>query len=181
MIHFIDCETSGVTEDDEVISVAIATWDDGAVDVRYHKHFFCQGTITPEAQKVNGYDSELWWKKKNAQNWYASYANEVASALGDLRIWGGSNPDFDRRMLRATFRRVRVAWPHIGHRNCDVASLAVPLLVCGKIEHTGLGALMQYFGLGAQTHTALEDVQATIQVWERLLDLYGGAIMGAAA
>lgn len=181
MIHFVDTETSGLTDEDEVLSVAIATWDDGKVDVRYVKHFFCQGVISPEAQKVNGYDVETWWKKHDAEHRYAKHAHEITAALEGATVWGGSNPDFDRRMLRGMFRSVRVPWPRIGHRVCDTGSLALPLQVCGAIQSTGLTSLMAYFGLGEQKHSALEDVHATIAVFERLVELYSSAILGDGA
>lgn len=173
-IHFVDCETTGLTDDDEVISVAIATWDSEKaqrVEMRYLGYFFPLGECHPGAARINGYSPQAWAEKigSRAEFMSSGACNTIARELEGLMYWGGSNPGFDIAKLQEAFRRVRVPWPKMGHRKIDTSSMALPLVILGKITSTGLGALMQHFGLGAQTHTAKEDVLNTIAVFERLL------------
>jgi DNA polymerase III epsilon subunit-like protein len=183
-IHFLDVETTGLTADDEVIDLAIATWDDGKTDVRYVGRWYPIGPCTPEAARVNGYSPEAWAAAefpKVGGVFSHEAACHVSQALDGLVLWGGSNPAFDERMLREAFRRVRCPWPKMGHRKVDIASLAAPLLAVGKVKGTGLGQLMAFFGLGEQSHNALADVKASIVVFERLVETYARGIFNVAA
>lgn len=176
-IHFADGETTGLTEDDEIIEFAIATWDSEAsprVEMRYHAYFFPLGECHPGAARINGYSPEAWAAKiSGPRAGFLGYGacRAIAAELEGLTYWGGSNPGFDISKLQEAFRRVRVPWPKMGHRKIDTSAMALPLVILGKVTSTGLGALMQHFGLGAQTHTAKEDVLNTIAVFERLLAL----------
>lgn len=167
LIHFVDCETTGLEDTDEILECCIATWNDGAFNVVFHEEFRPLGSVTPEAAAVNGYTPD---RAACFSPLDAAACGRIAAALQGLELWAGSNPGFDKRFLQNAFRRARVAWPKIGHRNVDIASMAVPLLVSGRIQKTGLANLIHFFGLGAQKHRALQDVIDSVNVFQKLLE-----------
>lgn len=174
-VHFIDTETTGLGEHDEILSLAIVVWNDGVLEPRYEGLFWPQGKCGEEAAKVNGYKKETWGKDHPNFHgvWQWEHCIDIREAIKDLEYWGGSNPGFDRRMIEGQFRRMREPF-FAGHRNIDTCSLAAPLICAGLVKSGSLGALTEYFGLGTQTHGALADAIAAAQVFEKLVETYYG-------
>jgi DNA polymerase III epsilon subunit-like protein len=169
IIHFCDTETTGITDDDEVIQLCIARWvyENGAARVEplYHEWFMPVGRVSEEAARVNGY-TEAAYAGKPRFSYLA--AEQISKCLEGLEYWAGSNPSFDERMLRLAFKSTRTPFPKIGHRKIDLSSNAFPLMALGKIPGLGMNNIGQYFGFGAQTHTAEGDVMASIKIFELL-------------
>lgn len=178
LIHFVDCETTGLPEHDanhEVIDCCIATWkyENGKAEVqlKYSQKFRPLGGVSAEVAKINGYTPEG----------YAGYpvfdafaARDIYQALDGLQFWAGSNPSFDKDMLRRMFARARFPWlprDKMSHRCIDLSSNGFPLLALGKIKGLGLSALGEYFGFGPTPHTAEGDVLAGIEIFQLLTKL----------
>jgi DNA polymerase-3 subunit epsilon len=171
-IHFIDTETTGLDpmSGAEIVEIAIALWEDGNVTELLHKGYLPKNGCPEEAAKINGYN-EAEWLAAGAQTFQIADAKELAELLAGAYI-GGSNPDFDRRMIEAeTFRtgQPKLTWRH---RTLNTASLAWPLWALGEVEATGLETLAKHFKIEHEAHTAMGDVHATIKVWEALFDRY---------
>lgn len=168
VIHFVDCETSGLDETrDEILSCCIARWENGKSECLYSERFHALGSVSDFIGKLTGYGSPDWIASQ-PRYLVDAEAERISKALEGCEILAGSNPSFDERFLRATFARLRVDFPKIGHRKIDTSSLAAPLLLAGLIEKTGLEHLMKFFGLGDQKHDAHDDVFDSIACFERL-------------
>lgn len=172
IIHFIDTETTGLDPllGAEIIEIACATWNDGDVSEEWHKLILPARGCPEEAAKINGY-SEADWRANGAQPFSIQDAKYLIDRFEGHYI-GGSNPDFDKRMIEASCHRCGQPKPKWSHSSLNTASLAWPLWAEGKVEQTGLVALAAFFGIEHAAHTAMGDVLATIAVWEALFDLY---------
>ncbi len=184
-IAFVDVETTGLDpERDEIIEVCVETWDSdhaGALaGPSYASRFMPRGPCNPEAAKVNGFTPEKW---AGAPYFTAEHAEKIAAVLqytADVRgFLGGAATAFDRAFLMKAFERVRVPFPAVSHRLVDVQSMALPLLLVGRIQGVSLQALQDVFGLGAVEHTAVGDVHNTIKVFEGLAEMLCPALLGA--
>ncbi len=180
-IAFCDTETTGLPDNDpnhEPIDVCVCIWDNGVQAPWYRKRFLPVGPCDPGAAKVNGYDPQTWALTEYAPGkvpgfFTAADAEEIAAVLSLGEMIGGANTPFDIGILKAAFKRVRVPWPKsISYRVLDVHSLGNPLLVTGKVKSVSLSHLAEFFGLGSVAHTAPGDVSLTMQVYERLLEMY---------
>jgi DNA polymerase-3 subunit epsilon len=172
IIHFIDTETTGLDPvlGAEIVELAIARWEDGAVEELLHRPFMPSNGCPEEAAKVNGYN-EAEWLEAGAKEFGIADAKEIAALVKGAYI-GGSNPDFDKRMIEGSCHRVGQPKPEWSHRSLNTASLAWPLWATGQVKRTGLVELAQFFGIEHEAHTAMGDVRASIEVWESLFDLF---------
>jgi DNA polymerase III epsilon subunit-like protein len=176
IIHFTDTETTGldpVEQGAEIVELAVATWDserDGLVTEVYHKGFLAVRGCPPEAAKINGYN-EAEWLAAGAKHFTAADAAELCKLFEGALI-GGSNPDFDKRMIQAECHRAGKLKPRWSHRSLNTASLGFPLWVLGEVESAGLVPLAAYFGIEHDAHTAMGDVRASIAVWEAFIEMY---------
>lgn len=186
-IAFVDTETTGLEDSDELIDVCVCVWDNGTQAPWFRRRFLPVGPVHPRAAAVNGYDPSTWATTEYAPGKVPGYftaadAEEIAAVLSLGDMLGGAATHFDVRMLKAAFARVRAPWPKsISHRLVDVHSLANPLLLAGKIKSVSLGELVAFFGLGVVPHTAPGDVSLTMQVYERLLGMYWPAVSAPVA
>lgn len=168
-IAFIDTETTGLTEQDEIIDIHIAVWNDGEIITDYEAKFMPLGACHPGAQKVNGFDIIKW---QGAPTFRESHAREIQAVLNQADMLGGCCVAFDKGMLERQFKRVRLDMKLTTHRTVDIQSLAVPLVYAGKIQTPSLHNLMTFFGLGDCKHTARADNEATIAIFEKLVGAY---------
>ncbi len=172
IIHFLDTETTGLdpTLGAELIELACCSWNDGAVVELIEKPYLPKNGCPENVAKLNGYD-EAAWLGAGAKLFEIADAKEIFELLAGAFI-GGSNPDFDKRMIEAACHRTGQPKPKWSHRSLNTASLGFPLWVTGQTESTGLAALATFFGIEHAAHTAMGDVKASIAVWEALFDMY---------
>jgi DNA polymerase III epsilon subunit-like protein len=182
-IAFIDVETTGLDpERDEIVDLCVRLWEDGKRGESYSKCFLAHGPISPEAQKVNGYDPEKWWKK-NAVYLTAEELSKALELVNQAEYLGGAATAFDRGFLHAACDRLRLPRPKISHRLIDVQSLAVPFFFLGQVKSLSLGAIDQGLcgGNGKVPHNAPGDVDITINVFEALVSRLGSGLLAAQA
>jgi DNA polymerase-3 subunit epsilon len=171
LIHFLDTETTGLDpQAHELVEIAIATWNDGEVVELLERPYLPRNGCSAEVAALNGYDEELW-RSAGAEHFEIKHAKEIA-ALVEGALLGGSNPDFDKRMIKAACHRTGQPEPKWSHRSLNTCSLAWPLWAMGQVESASLGALTGFFGIEHAAHSAMGDVKAAIKVWEALFDLY---------
>ncbi len=172
-LYFFDTETTGLIDKNpeaEIIELAVALWEDGAVTELYEKPFLPKHGCSEEAAKVNGYNAELWLQA-GAKHFTNEDASDLQALLHGVYL-AGSNPDFDKRMIAAECQRVGRQAPAWSHRSLNTASLAWPLWATGAVNDTGLVTLAKHFGIEHQAHSAMGDVKASIKAWESLFDLF---------
>jgi DNA polymerase III alpha subunit (gram-positive type) len=177
----LDFETSGLDpETSEVLEVALLPWDDGKRgEVMSEKFCAIGNTTAPDfiaAAKLNGYTDDEANRKPRFTAPFVRKILDVIVAHDGVVL--GSNPFFDWRFLETAARRMRVAMPDTRIRLVDTASLAVPLLLAGKVKGLSLGELTESLlnKKRSNVHSAGEDVTLTIEVFESIVGRYFKAL-----
>lgn len=180
-IAFLDFETTGLTDHDEPIELCVEVWNMGQRGPSYASRYMPRGPVHPGAAAVNGYNPQTWGNcgpgGTPTPYFSAEHAHAIAAILASADegrgvVLGGAATAFDRGFLVRAFESVRVDLPKLSHRLFDVQSMAVPLVVMGKIETPSLENIAAFFGLGPVKHDSVSDVHLTINVFERLLSLF---------
>lgn len=186
-IAFLDTETTGLEREDEVIELHVQIWDSestGLVDgAEFYRLWYPCNLPSEKATQVNGFSYDKW-----AQRGATMFTGDDVRAFRAFLTqhapdsFGGANTQFDVGMLENMTRRARE--PRLSlltYCQVDVQSMAVPLIVAGKIKSAALASLCSYFGVqNGQAHTAKGDCLATLAVFEKLIGLYWPAL-GVAA
>lgn len=169
---FIDFETSGLDpRQHEIIEAAAVrtdancTIEKGSFELRCHmKH---PERASPEALKVNGYNEKDWRDAVDIRVVCAA----LVQLLGGYEetMWIGQNPHFDKSHADETFIREKIEMPNIKYL-LDLASMAWPLCVAGKLERIGLDAQCAYYNVSNEgSHRAMADVRRSIEVYRRMV------------
>jgi DNA polymerase III epsilon subunit-like protein len=170
-IVFVDTETTGLTSMDQVLEYSFKVWEDGVVSQAYTRRVMPTVPCNPKAQEVNGFTREAW-EACGAVPWSALDCDYVSYFLQDGTIVGGHNTPFDVGMIAREFERAKRPFPQLSREEVDTKRLAVPLMALGEIPKTALTTVAQYFGLDVSlAHTSMGDVDMTIGIWERFLQL----------
>jgi DNA polymerase-3 subunit epsilon len=113
LVAFIDVETTGLTNDDRIVSIAVITMVEGALvggeAGRYeldasvtHLVFNPQRPNNPAAQAVHGWTDEVLAR----QPLFARHAQTISERLASADLWVMHNVPFDSRCLRQEFERI---------------------------------------------------------------------------
>jgi hypothetical protein len=125
---------------------------------------------------VNGYDYATREQHPIMQAGFVRAAYEAIREHDGFVI--GCNPGFDLDMLDRTADRLGVARPDMRIRLICVSSMAVPLLVAGKITGIGLRNMAALVGREQPNpHNAGTDVELTCDVFEKLFEHYYKALV----
>lgn len=174
---FIDVETTGLDPTEhEIIEIALIRTD-GQFSIlnKYETKILPQHieTAHPRALEINGYDPDVWAKEAVS----LVEALDEADLLLEDAIPAGQNTQFDLGFLKAAYQQVEreVCW--YNYHNLDTASLAVPLMMSGKIKGLSLKRICAYLGVINQApHRAYGDVLATLRVAQILTKMYRSSI-----
>lgn len=172
-IVFFDTETTGLIDKNpkaEIVEYAGATWDDGDVSGEFHRYVIPVFGCPAEAAAINGYD-EAKWRGAGAETFKVPHATELRQRLDGMMI-GGSNPDFDKKMIRASCERLGQPVPDWSYKHLDLGAYGLLLQLAGEIVNAKLETLAAYFGIPHEAHTAMGDVKASIGVWEAIHDRF---------
>lgn len=175
IIDFIDTETTGLPDKHpnyEIVEIAVVRWQDGERTERLHEYIWPKDGMPAETAAWNPtYYSDAEWQERGAQPWDVECSEAIASLLDGCFI-GGSNPDFDMKLIALECSRLNMPRPNWSHRTLNTSSLGYPLWVYEMISRTGLVELASYFGVRHDAHTAIGDCHAAIGVWESFCDMY---------
>jgi hypothetical protein len=123
--------------------------------------------MSPEAAQMIGYKSKDEWA-----TWMtANDVGHMAAALNKAQVLAGFAPSFQRRMLFATFRRMRIQYPQLTRSVIDVASLAAPFLFKG-LPDLSSDNVCKLLGIPHVGGNALNDCHRAISVFEALTSAY---------
>jgi DNA polymerase III epsilon subunit-like protein len=166
-VVFFDTESTGLIDknpDAEIVEYAGATWDDGEVTGEFHRFVLPKNGCPDEAAKINGFD-EAKWRAACARQFCGDDVVNLSQRLDGMML-GGSNPDFDKKMIRAECARLKLAPPDWSYKHLDLGTFGLLLQLEGAIANAKLETLADYFGIPHEKHTAMGDVKASIKVWE---------------
>lgn len=191
ILTFLDTETTGLPEKEpflsspelgpEVVEYAIADWCDGELTNIEHRL-----VVPRNIQEVATEDEDgIWrtpdgfplryradhWRAEGAIKWNDADTRRMHQRLA-RKMLAGSNPGFDQARLQWEITRTgggRVDWEH---RMVGTEHLAIFMIHQGLVQSRGLVALAEYFEIEHDAHTALGDLQASVAVFERMVDLY---------
>lgn len=185
---FFDCETTGLPDypGAEILQWALLGWDDGKRTPVVNETFRMLGNPEEpnaiEAMKINGYD---YAKSSALQPLTALSVKAAFKMIADHDGYVvGCNPSFDVDFLFKHAKALGVPRPTVNGkpvriRLIDVSSMAVPLMVAGKlpgIRLRDLGALLSPPRTQTEPHNAADDVTLTCDVFEALFVKYWNAI-----
>lgn len=186
---FLDCETSGLPDYQgrEILQWAFMGWNDGQRSAVRVDRFKMLGNpehpAAREALKINGYD---YSKREEYPVMQAGFIKALYDAVVECDGYViACNPGFDwDQMVTRTGDLLGVPRPVAADgkplrvRLIDVSSMAVPLVVAGKLEGVALRKLAALVGRTQQEpHDAAADVVLTADVFEKLFELYYKALV----
>jgi len=123
------------------------------------------GVEVPEvAAKLNGYSEKKWAKEAvSRKEAYTEYLKEL-----QWSSFGGQNPKFDWNFLDEDFARTGFEWPRLSYYGLvSVDTMARPLKLLGYTKSLKQQEIAKFFGLGEQTHDALDDIRQAAEIYRR--------------
>lgn len=164
-LAFFDIEATGVNPRlDRIVDLAIVVVDPAGKQSKHSWRFNPERPIPPEASAIHGiYDADVKFSPR-----FREKAAEVLRALKDCDLAGYNLLHFDIPMLIEEFGRAAVEFTMEGRRVIDAQR------IFHKREPRDLSAALRFYcnelHLGA--HGAMEDVLATLRVFEGQLERY---------
>lgn len=183
-----DLETTGLGNGGERIAIvqiaAAAVTSAGVVVDKFHA--FLQ---IPEGAVREEYAMNMHAGKGRTEKWFETNGSDPAQVLESFVAWvnghaskgkvalGGHNvANFDVPHLKREINLLtKAGWAgmKVDHHLVDTCILAYPLKQAGKVKSCSLKALVDYFGIvNADAHDAMADVQATLELHNKLMECY---------
>ncbi|MGE6227578.1 exonuclease domain-containing protein [Paenibacillus chitinolyticus] len=188
-ILFVDTETGGVDpRKHSLLEVGLVAYEvgKGIID---SKEFYISHenySVTEHAMKINNIDLSIakdWghkphWATHKLLN-FIEESFDVIKSKDDRPILGGHNVGFDKSFIEYQLFDASGydMQKYISHRTIDVMSLLWGLHIAGKLpkEACYSAGANEYFGIkNEKAHTALSDILATVQVYEKAIQLIKG-------
>lgn len=156
----MDCETTGLGKDSEVIDIAIVATDGTLL---FDSLVMPRGKLTAEAAKVNGLSREVLWQA-DAPSW-REIAPTIAAILHGRRVVA-FNAQFDMRLVNQSCQVARLApmatgWECAKERFADLIEIKWQPDQAASSRRCSLATACDHFGIARGTHRALSDAEAT--------------------
>jgi len=152
----IDTETTGISQDDEVVQIAAVEYTTGIRTRMLNLYVVPTCPIDPKAEAVNHLSREFL--EANGVSPVAAL-DRFYAFLGRKALVVGHNIHFDLRMLRGECAKFGFHAEPDALTYCDTIALAKRLVP--GLPHYRLGMLLAELGLeGKNTHNALDDTLA---------------------
>jgi GTP cyclohydrolase II len=167
-IVFFDIESTGLsTSQDRIVQLAIIKYfADGRAPLERCRLVNPTIPISKEASEVHGITDEMVKDEPN----FKQIAKGLSDLIGDADLCGFNSNRFDVPMLMEEFARAEVPFDMTDRKTVDVWK------IYQKMEPRNLTAALKYYCNEEMegAHDALNDVRATIKVFEGQLDMYEG-------
>lgn len=178
---FIDTETGGIDPNKHsLLSIGVVVWD-AADGECYSDEFLLRSehySVTETAKKMNGFDMQEHNKK-------ALSAKTIIEKLNDIKMGyfndylsiplAGHNTQFDIQFIKRMYRDSRRSYEKtFSHRVVDTYSVLKYLADCNMLDSniSSSAKAFQFFNIHVDgRHTALGDARATMQLYEKLVQL----------
>jgi len=168
-ICFFDLETTGTsTTQDRIVEIAIIKIEEGKNDTSLHMMINPEASIPEGATVIHGITNEM---VKDCAT-FKSVSKDILSFIGGCDIAGYNSNRFDIPFLSSEFSRAGLEW------DLTVANFIDVCTIFKRMEERTLSAAVKFY-LGREhtgAHGALEDVSATIEVFNAQMALYQGSI-----
>lgn len=173
---FIDTETLGLDPTKHsLIEVAMVLTDENlnTLDVFHYKIKHEIYHLNPAAIAVNGIDMSQHDRQASPLWNVRTYLRDFLSTLDDEAIPVGWNVGFDLGFIYANMLPKEELERYVSYRTIDLCSVARFMKLCGKLDNAGsLAHTARKLGIdNSKVHTALGDVEMTIEVMRKLKEL----------
>ncbi len=175
---FIDTETGGLNpEKHSLLSVAFITWNGKQLQkdsfyVKQKKYLF-----TEEALKINKINIDHIKECSVEKSEIINYIRDIKCRffVNNKITLAGQNVSFDYKFLKKLYDDENEDFSQdFNYRVLDVSSILKFLYIAKKIpkDISALDDAIKYFNISIDIrHTALSDCEATLKVFEKLLNL----------
>jgi DNA polymerase III alpha subunit (gram-positive type) len=173
---FLNVQTSGLDPaHDEILEFAMLPWDDGKLGNLDTDKFRALSVVPDPICKLNGYDEEA---RKDCATLRSGFIARIMTEIeNNDGVIVAVNPRFVWDFIRTAAERMRVSLPSMQVRLIDVASMAVPLFVAGKVVGLSTAALATLVGRAPVSPLSAPDqVTLTKDIFEKIFTLYYGAL-----
>jgi len=178
---FIDTETGGTNpQKHSLLSIGLAVWEKNKGILGSNEYFIKHDkyVITKEAQKINQFDEEKHNKESKIGKIVVSEINSFIANYflpNYLVPLAGHNIQFDINFIKKFYQGLGVSFNKIySHRALDTYSILRYLFYTGKIDKdiSSSSKAFTYFNVKvSHRHSALCDVLATVELFEKMLEL----------
>ena len=175
---FIDCETTGLDPaDHEIIEIAAIRTDSSLRELERLSLFVLPThpeTAHEKAIELTGFDLDRWRSRGAVP---LSEALDQLAPLLEGAIPAGHFVEFDLKFLTTAYHRLDRAFPSCSRRRLDTVELCWPMTIAGLIERRRLIDVASALGIShEQPHSAVCDVEATLEIARKLLARYVGSL-----
>lgn len=178
---FIDTETGGtIPEKHSLLSIGCVIWDK-SIGIIDKKEFFIAHNrfiITKKAQEINKFNRKEQLQKAEKPQEVIESILEFLYEYFDKKVAIpiiGHNIQFDINFLKVFFRKNNRSFnQYFSHRSIDTYSVFKTLVLAGVIETNidSSSEAFKYFGIKVDNrHSAIGDCIATVQLFEKLIQL----------
>lgn len=184
---FVDVETGGLNpKEHSLLSVGLAVWESGVI-IDKVEYFVAEDkyNVTAKAMEINKLNlAEVYEKGISTEELSSEIHNFVKKHFTKESIFGkatlaGWNVAFDIAFLKELFvknDREELFNSTFSYRNIDIAGIVAFYNLMNVFYSTqeigSLDSAMKYFNLSCENrHSALGDVEVTIQVFNKLCEL----------
>jgi len=178
-LAFIDLETTGLEPDKhEIIEIGIVLVEQSISDEKKMKMEVLEEfevkvkpehieNADPVGLRINHYNEKDWLFAADLQNALRTVSEKTKGA-----IMVGHNVAFDFAFLENAFERLGIE-NKMHYHKLDTISIAFAKLYGHEnIDKLSLRVLCEYLGIkNARAHSALSDARATLEVFQKLMEL----------
>ena len=174
-ILFLDIETTGFSRDwNEIIELGAILWDDNKQDCidSFHEYIKPLQGLPAKITELTGITREKVSGCRNERLVLMDFVEWVAIVKPDI-IVGHNCKTFDLGFIAKRCEKFSINWNIDGIQIIDTLALAKQMNKTGEIktENNKQQTLAAYFGITYNAHSAIEDVKALIQIYNKMTNI----------
>ena len=173
IIVIFDTETTGLTDNDEVIELAAKKYRVSRGNLyqidSFHEYFKPTFAISEKITEITGLTNEFLEDKPS----YEEKHEEIKAFFKDSLLCAYNTP-FDIKMMNNMYRKMGEIFAEDASSSLDVLVMARDIVSKKECEKHNLGTIASYYGVdeGLTFHSALDDVEATKRLFEIFIEEY---------
>lgn len=174
-ILFLDIETTGFSRQWEyILELAAEVWDETSKQVvdSFHEYIKPGKSIPLKITELTGITNEQVRNCRSEFDVLTDFCEFVA--MSDItKIVGHNCKAFDLSFIREKCAKYKLGWNEDGVEIIDTLAMARNLNKSGKIstENCQQPTLAAYFHIDYEAHSAINDVEALIKIYQKMLAL----------